>query len=166
MNYRAACWLLLWTLVPARAAPQAPPSQPSVSIHVGFGNHYGWLGTAGEAYLLRGRVSAFAGIGIMPRELFNNFPTTLAGSGGLRYYVPLSGSRHRGFADLSVSLLEVSRALVIGAPVSHDYGPGLSIGYSYVAGSGLTVTAGAGLGRANDGTLPVLHLGIGWTWRR
>jgi hypothetical protein len=166
MNYRAALWLLFWSLIPASGVAQAWFSQPSLSIHVGFGNHYGWVGTAGEAYLLPGRLSAFAGIGVMPRELFNDFPTTVAGAGGLRYYVPLRDSRHRAFADLSVSLLQLSRPAMIGAPVNQDYGPGFSIGYSYVAASGLTVTGGAGAGRANDSTVPVLHLGIGWTWRR
>src|SRR5918996_3214139 len=151
MNYRAACWLLLATLVPGRVVPQAPPSQPSLSVSVGVGNHYGWIGTAGEAYVVPGRLSAFAGLGIMPRELFGSFPTALAGAGGLRYYVPLGGSGHRAFADLSISVLRMSRAVMIGAAVNRDYGPGLSLGYSYVAGSGLTVTAGAGLGRASNG---------------
>ena len=51
-------------------------------------------------------------------------------------------------------------------PVKRDYGPGFSIGYSYTARSGLTVTAGAGAARADDSTVPVVHLGVGWTWRR
>jgi hypothetical protein len=166
MNQRTVCSLLLCILIPVRAVPQASPAQPSFSVHIGVGNHYGWLGTAGEAYLLRGRVSAFAGIGITPHELSGNLPTAVAGAGGLRYYAPFKDSRHRLFADLSMSLLTLTRATMIGGPVTRDYGPAVSIGYSYVAGWGLTGTAGAGVGWASTGAVPVLQLGIGWTWRR
>ena len=162
MSSRAIACLLLPSLCPAPAIAQALAAQPRLAIYAGAGNPYGGIGTAGEVYIVGGRLSVFAGLGIWPGN--SGFPTILARAAGVRFYVPLARSGHRLFWDASVSLLEVSQATFIGTGVSRHYGPGLSIGYSYLARSGFTLTVGAGAGRVYDNIVPLLHVGLGWTW--
>ncbi len=144
-------------------------ARPVAALHLGFGGNYGWLGVGGEAYLQRGRLSVLAGLGIAP------WGPTVAGAAGVRYYLVLGATPHRLFGDLSVSLMGLSQpTLVPGAlvtrPLGREYGPGVSIGYSYLARSGFTLTAGGGVGTPDLGSdfdlVPVVHIGAGWTWRR
>ncbi len=154
MNRHFALWLIL-TPLPLPSLAQETLAGPVAALHVGFGGNYGWLGVGGEAYVHRGRLSVLAGLGIAP------WGPTVAGAAGVRYYLVLGATPHRLFGDLSVSLMGLSRpTLVPGAPLrrplSRDYGPGVSIGYSYLARSGFTLTAGGGVGSAAIPTL-VFH---------
>ena len=162
MSSRAIACLLLLSLCPAPAIAQALAAQPRVAILTGFGNAFGGIGAAGEAYVVGGRFSVFAGLGIWPGN--STFQTFRARAAGVRFYVPLARWGHRLFGEASVSVLGIRQAAFVGAPTSHDYGPGLSVGYSYLARSGFTLTAGAGAGRVYDTIVPLLHVGLGWTW--
>lgn len=164
MQPHMALWLV-FAVAPAATLAQEPLRRPVGAVYVGVGNHYGWLGVGAEAYPVPSRLSVFAGVGIAPQG------PTVAGAGGVRYYVPLASTPHRFFADLSVSLMHLFRPVVPGGRLGRKYGAGLSVGYSYLAQSGLTLTAGGGVGSSQIGPdyfelLPVVQIGVGWTWRR
>lgn len=163
MKAHAAVWLTL-ALAPVASFAQEPPAQPVAAIHLGAGNHYGWLGGGAEIYPVRGRLSLFAGAGIAPQG------PTVATAGGVRYYAPLDATPHRFFGDLSVSLMRIAKPTGVGGPLTREYGVGLCFGYSHLAQSGRTLTAGAGVGASELGGdfefLPVVQIAVGWTWRR
>ena len=168
MNRHFALWLLLAPL-PLPSLAQDTLARPVAALHLGFGGNYGWLGVGGEAYVQRGRLSVLAGLGVAPQG------PTVAGAAGVRYYLVLGATPHRLFGDLSVSLMGLSRPTLVPRaplrrPLRRDYGPGVSIGYSYLARSGFTLTAGGGVGTRDLGSdfdlVPVVHIGAGWTWRR
>ena len=178
-NRHFALWLLLALLpIPSLAQEplarpvaallpslaQEPVARPVAALHFGVGNHYGWLGGGVEAYLARARFSLFAGLGVAPQG------PTVAGAAGVRYYLGLGATPHRLFADLSVSLMGLSMPTVPGGALYRDYGLGVSIGYSYLAQSGFTLTVGGGVGASDFGAdlvlLPVVQIAAGWTWRR
>ncbi|HWO88124.1 MAG TPA: hypothetical protein VNL98_03120 [Gemmatimonadales bacterium] len=158
----AACASVIWA---RSVAAQSPEPAPAYAVSAGFGNNYGWLGGAVEVYVVRGRLSVFAGGGVIPSGL-SDFQSTSGRAAGVRYYWPLGAGRKLLFADLSVSLLLLKQAAMVGAPVVHDYGPGLSAGYAFIARSGLTFSVSLGVGEGDVETVPILSIGAGWTWRR
>lgn len=66
--------------------------------------------------------------------------------------------------------MHLSDPVAPGGALSRDYGPGVSLGYSYLTPSGFTLTAGGGVGAWDFGAdfelVPVVHIAAGWTWRR
>ncbi len=151
------CFLLL-TLFPPCVLSQ--DEIPAVGLALGAGNAFGGIGLRGEVFLFRGRLSVLGGAGVFP-----DIPRTITGAASVRYYV--GGRQHRLYADLSWSWLQVSIPVGRGSAARFDYGPGLSLGYSFVSQIGVTFTAGGGLGFADYGEhIPIAQLGVGWTWRR
>ncbi len=159
--------LFLWLVLAVAPVPglgqQQSPDRPLLTLALGVGNHYGWFGTGAEVYTTSGRVSLLAGLGITP-------PGSVAAAAGFRVYVTPARSSHRIFADVSMSVMGVGGPDIVGARTYTDYGPGLAVGYGYHWSKGLTLTAGGGLGATDLGPygeiLPVVHLGVGWTWFR
>ena len=143
---------------------------PIASVAAGVGNAFGWVGLRGEVFVVQGRLSVLAGTGVVPighGACCNRLPVPVAGS--VRYYV--GRQQHRVFLDASWSVLHIESADAFADPywgpiTNFSYGPGLSLGYSFMSTTGLTVTVGAGLGRESYGVTPVAQLGIGWTWWR
>jgi hypothetical protein len=157
--------MLMLGALPLPCLAQAPIPQPAAAVYLGAGNHYGWLGGGGEAYLPGAPLSLSVGLGFAPQG------PTVAGAAGVRYYLRLDATPHRLFGDLSVSLMHLSRTVPVGpAPLHRDYGLGVSVGYSYLAPSGFTVTAGGGVGAWEFGAavelFPVVQLAVGRTWLR
>jgi hypothetical protein len=90
---------------------------------------------------------------------------TTAAAAALRWY-PGPMETHRIFADLSWTLVGVAGIPGAGSP-TRWYRPGVMIGYSYLAPSGFSVTAGAGLAApVDEGMVPLAQVAFGWTWRR
>ena len=94
--------LLAATLAaPAPAVAQAAGREirePVVTVTAGVGNAMGWFGVQAERYFSHGRLSAFGGLGYMPRvDAFDPEGVTLAA--GVRGYT--AGLKHRGFAEAS-----------------------------------------------------------------
>lgn len=144
---------------------RAAPGQRRVAITAGFGNMYGGSGLGGELYFAHSRLSVVAGVGGLFET--SGHPGTFAAAGALRGYTP--GHRHRGFLELSVSLLDL-RWTQVGntfTNVMHDYGLGLVAGYHYTASGGFTLLVGAGAGWApGPNTIEVMgEFGIGYCWR-
>ena len=156
--------MLMLGALPLRSLAQEPLSQPAAAVYLGGGNHYGWLGGGGEAYLPGVPLSLFVGLGVAPQG------PTVAGAAGFRYYLTVGATPHRLFGDLSVSLMGLSVPTGFGGTLRRHYGVGASLGYSYLAPSGFTLTAGGGVGALEFGAdfelLPVVHTAVGWTWRR
>lgn len=158
--------ILCTLLSPGVAAGQNQPRTPVAAVHVGAGNAYGGLGVIGEYLVLDGRLGGFVGVGILPPS-GQSFPKNTAAAVGLRYYV--GGAKHRAFAEVSTVVLALAQPVSPPGQATEfrDYGPGFSLGYSFVSPMGLTVTSGAGLGASDfDGVVAIAHLGVGWTWRR
>ena len=147
------------------AAPTTPLAgqerSPVTALMGGLGNVLGGLGAGVEYYFAGSRLSAAAGLGYWPKASLCD-RGTLSGAGALRGFV---GSRHRGFLELSYSLLQISCTLGGGSFHRH-YGPGLSLGYRYTSSGGFTFTAGGGVGDADFGTEAIILLGVGYTWQR
>ena len=156
--------MLMLGALPLRSLAQEPLSQPAAAVYLGGGNHYGWLGGGGEAYLPGVPLSLFVGLGLAPQG------PTVAGAAGFRYYLTVGATPHRLFGDLSVSLMGLSVPTGFGGTLRRHYGVGASLGYSYLAPSGFTLTAGGGVGALEFGAdfelIPVVHTAVGWTWRR
>jgi len=155
--------LVLAGLLPAALPGQTTSLRPGIaSLHVGVGGHQGWIGAAAEVYVVPGRLSAIGGVGVLPV-----WGAQVAWGGAVRYYPLPAAVRHRPFVDVSWTLLRLTQDDAVSRPVKHWYGPGMMIGYSYLAHSGWTFTSGFGLARPDaDGLLPLVHLALGWTWRR
>ncbi len=172
------CSLLLNPL--SGQAPRIPPasvvpSPPRVTLLGGLGNALGWLGVQGEAYFATGRLSAYAGLGYTP-DVEPGDPSGLTGAAGLRGYT--GGRRHRAFVELGISqvAVEVDRAFQQNGAVREEgrrlYGPGLQIGYQYMAHRGFTAMVSTGVGYIlaepplfASRWQPLLGLGFGYTWR-
>ena len=135
---------------------------PLVSVMAGAGHPFGGVGLQGEFLIANGRVGILGGAGIMPGSYYLRSPIT--GNAGLRYY--FGRQEHRIFAGASWSLLGAFDLEILGVPTVYQYGPGISLGYSFLSTVGLPVTVGAGLGRTRHETVPIGELGVGWTWRR
>ena len=163
----AATFLLLCHLfvAPAAAQPvqeeQAELGFPRVTIAVGLGNSLATVGGQAEYYAWRDRVSFFGSMGYTPR-VYAEDPTGLTWAVGARGYAP--GTRHRAFVDLSISQLST-----IYGTDERRYGPGVQIGYQFLAAGGGTgfISTGVGLDFEARGISPVgmLSLGVGYTWR-
>lgn len=173
--------LALGTMLPIPLSSQPPPaavvasSPPRATLLAGLGNSLGWFGIQGEAYFVTGRLSTFAGLGYTP-DLEGNDPTGLTGAAGVRGYT--GGVRHRAFVELGVSQVAVEVDLApqpngsIGETGRRLYGPGLQIGYQYMALRGFTAMVSTGVGYIlADPPMfasrwqPLVGLGFGYTWR-
>ena len=147
------------------ALPRAAVSQkgaPLVSLTAGVGHPFGGIGLQGEMLLADGRLGIIGGAGILPGLHYLRSPITSAV--GFRYY--FARHEHRFYANASWSLLGSYDLLMLGVPTVYEYGPGLSLGYSFLSKVGFTFTVGAGVGRTGHETVPIGALGLGWTWRR
>jgi hypothetical protein len=155
--------LILSLLIAVPAESQSPSRRPSVALTVGLGNVLGGLGAGVEHYLARSHASVSAGLGYWPSgDLCSS--GTLSGAGALRGF--LGGGRHRGFAEVSYSLLGV--ACSFGSDdLDRQYGPGFSLGYRYTGNDGFTFTAGGGIGDVPGqwGTEAMVLLSLGYTWQ-
>lgn len=128
----------------------------------GAGHPFGGVGLQGEFLIANGRVGILGGAGILPG--FHYLRSPITGAASLRYY--FGRQEHRLFASASWSLLRVFDLLMPGVPEIYQYGPGVSLGYSFLSRVGFTVAVGAGLGRTSHETVPIGQLGVGWTWRK
>jgi hypothetical protein len=148
------------------AGPTVAPAQmrtPTVTLMAGLGNVVGGLGAGAEYYFAGGRLSAGAGLGYWP----SGSPCdrgTLSGAGALRGFI---GTRHRGYLELSYSLLAIS-CFLLSDEINRHYGPGLSAGYRYVGSDGFTFTFGLGVGEgpAEVGSEVIGFLSLGYSWQR
>ena len=103
----------------------------------------GVLGTQAEMYFGGDRLSIFGGLGYTPA--FSEVRLSgVAGAAGIRIFT--NGARHRGFLELSISQVLVQWSTSVEYRRFY-YGPGIQVGYQYVALSGFTfmVSAGAGV---------------------
>ncbi len=148
-------------LLALHTAPAVAQVAGPAALHVGVGNVFGGFGVAGES-VVRGRLSAALGIGVMYVD-----PTSAAVAAAVRLYT--SRNRHSPFLQLSIAPLAVTIfcANECGVERTH-YGPGIVLGYRYVAGSGFTLTTGAGAGWVVDEgyPLPMVQLGFGYAFKR
>jgi len=151
--------LLMVALVPA-AISQG--QVPIVSFAAGAGNAFGGLGLRGELFVARSQISVLAGVGIFPGSHYLRSPVSAATS--VRYYV--GRRQHRLYVDASWSVLRAYDLLLLGVPTVFEYGPGFSVGYTFMSRTGLTLSVGGGLGLARHDTVPIVQAGIGWTWWR
>jgi hypothetical protein len=138
------------------AAPEPPAPAPTWTFSAGIGQTYGGLGAAAEYYLADGRVSLGLGAGRIPDGA--GFGVT-----GRAFFGP---PRTRGWIEGSISLLGQETEGGLFGPVTdrRDFiGPGVSGGLRLMPASGLTLTLGGGAGYARGRTLPMIHLGAGWT---
>ena len=151
----------LLVLLPASAPAQT--RRPTVTLMGGLGTVLGGLGAGGEYYFAGSRLSAGVGLGYWPEESVCE-QGSWSGAGALRGFI---GGRHRGFLELSYSLLAIS-CFLGGETIDRHYGPGLSLGYRYIGTDGFTFTAGVGAGNGSDdvGTEVIVLLGLGYTWQR
>lgn len=164
----------LLALAPAVAAQEpsdggAEPGSPRPAYGVmgGGGNVLGWLGAAGEYYLVGGRVSALAGMGLHLTDQEDGALPFAFGT-ALRGY--LGSQRHRALVEVSFTLLAIESTAMGFTTLesTQHYGPGISGGYRFTADSGLHVEAslGAGWSGRNGRSAPVGTLAFGHTWRR
>lgn len=162
------CLLLTFPTAAAGQSTDAADSFPARSLTLtgGVGNALGWFGVQGERYLPGDRVSVFGGLGYTPEVDNGASGVTLAG--GARGYT--AGQRHRGFLELSVSQISVES--FCRDACSRQYGPGLQAGYQFAGRGGFTFMVSIGVGYAlgvpegSDPVMPLLGLGLGYTWRR
>lgn len=159
-RYGSAALVLLCVLA---ASLPAQHRRPVVALTGGLGNTVGGLGAGVDYYLAGSRVSVSAGVGYWPSESLCD-RGTLSGAAAVRGFI---GSRHRGFLELSYSLLQISCTLA-GDDIDRHYGPGLSLGYRYTGSDGFTFTAAGGVGDVpgDFGTEPIILLSLGYTWQR
>ena len=156
---RLAC-LIIPLLHPAAVSAQDRPGPPAAALYAGLGHAFGGLGVRGEGHLLSGRLSALAGVGMLIGGEVEN----LEWAASLRGYA--GSPNHRVFLDLSWTWLAGGTLAFPGSPSYTIYGAGLSVGYTYIADSGLTLTSGAGIGLPQDHREFLFQIGVGWTWRR
>lgn len=167
--------------VPSSASAQQgmDPSAPGprqTTVTAGIGNAMGWIGAQAERYFANERLSAFGGVGYTPKIDFGD-PTGLTLAAGLRAFT--KGTKHRGFAELSVCQVATEPFVLIAgassdfADAKRHYGPGIQAGYQYTAAGGFTVMVSVGVGYVpgvdNDvkesAVQPLSGLGFGYTWR-
>jgi hypothetical protein len=153
--------------IPAAEAEtaRAPPPQLVAGISTGVGSSYGLLGASVDGYMLDGHLALVGGAGRWPS--LDAGPGSWAFSAGVRGLI--GGLRHRGYAQLSLAMLELGW-MTDGTrifDVERGYGPALTAGYHFVSGGGFTVVVGGGAGWGTlSGTVtPVVDLGFGYTLR-
>jgi hypothetical protein len=117
----------------------------------------GWYGVQGEGFVGSGRACLFLGAGVPWTE-----ETVVAGAIGGRAFT--RGGRHRGFLELSLSM--ISGSSINGGEWHANYGPGVAAGYRFTTDGGFTLMISAGAGRAQHSTEPTGGLALGYTWRR
>lgn len=150
------------------AALDSVPAPRRFGVQAGFGNIVSGMGLSGE-YFVRDWLSAVGGVGFIPET--SEGPGNLGGGVAVRGFTP--GIKHRGFLELSFSLLEMSWNSVLTFQglefinVERRYGPALSAGYHYTAAGGFTLIVSLGAGVTIDGgkAAPSGTLGFGYTWR-
>ncbi len=135
---------------------------PLVSLMAGAGHPFGGIGAQGEVLIADGRLGIIGGAGTFPG--LHYLRSSITGSAGVRYY--FVRQQHRLYASATWSLLQVYDLEMVGVPTVYQYGPGFTVGYSFLSKVGLTFTVGAGVGRTRHETVPIGALGLGWTWRR
>ena len=135
---------------------------PLVSLTAGVGHPFGGFGLQGEILIADGRFGMIGGAGTLPGIHYLRSPIT--GAAGFRYY--FGRQEHRLFANASWSVLRAYDLLMLGVPTVYQYGPGISLGYSFLSKVGFTFMVGAGVGRTSHETIPIGELGLGWTWRK
>ncbi len=159
---RSTIVLLLMIAALSRVAVSQRVGAPLVSLTAGVGHPFGGIGLQGELVIADGRLGILGGAGTLPG--FHYLRSPITGAVNFRYY--FTRQQHRLFANASWSLLQAYDLLMLGVPTVYEYGPGISLGYSFVSKPGLTVTVGAGVGRTSHEIVPIGELGLGWTWRR
>ena len=160
MTCRIAAAVVLLALVGAQAAAQ---SRAPVAVRAGVGNLFGGLGVVGE-FVVRGHLSAALGVGVIPKD-----PMSVAAAAAVRLYT--SRTRHRPFLQFSIAPLAVTYLCDVASDCWVErthYGPGIVLGYTYVARSGFTVIMGAGAGwdAGERYPIPMAQLGFGYTFKR
>lgn len=160
MRRSTAALLLLVPAVPGAAVCQH--GAPVVSLTAGAGQPFGGIGLRGEVLIADGRLGILGGAGTLPG--FHYLRSSISATASVRFYFGRQG--HRLFANASWSVLRSYDLLMLGVPTVYQYGPGLSLGYSFLSKAGLTLTVGGGVGRTSHETVPIGELGLGWTWRR
>lgn len=173
MGRYAGLSLLIAAIMATSAMAATEP--PAWTAQVGLGNDYGWAGAQVERYIMAGRVSAFAGLGAASSECScggrtHETEAEATYAVGIRGYI--GGTRHRGFTELSYSLVAFewrTRGPEL-VDVERKYGPAVQVGYQRLADSGFTLQCSAGFGAiedsAGDSSLELmLGLGLGYTWR-
>ena len=139
----------VWAQVPpAGSTASLAPGPRKTSVAIGFGNMFGGVGATAEYYLLSTRLSGVVGLGFLAETSDN--PGTTGVAVAVRGYTP--GLKHRGFVELSASLIEISWTKLDGEflDVKRHYGPGFSLGYHYTAGGGFTFLVAGGAGWVVD----------------
>ena len=127
----------------------------------------GWLGFQAERYFTNPRYSMFVGLGYTP-AIDSGDPQGVTPAGGFRAYT--GGQRHRAFVEASVSQI----LLVQSERNARLYGPGVEVGYQYMARGGFTAAVSFGFGYAvgasdlysGSRVGSIFGLGFGYTWRR
>jgi hypothetical protein len=142
--------------------------RPAVSVAGGAGQPFGMFGVRGELFFAGGHLSVLAAAGSYPDVTVRS---RLTGAASVRYYI--RGWRHRVYADASWTSLYVLSADSYPPQEHVVYGPGVSVGYVFVAQSGFAATLGGGvaydpheLGPLWDKASPLVQLGLGWTFHR
>lgn len=145
---------------------------PQASFLVGFGNAFGWIGGQVAGYVAQGRISGFAGLGVMP-NLLNDEGDGVAGAVGIRAFT--GGSRHRGMLEISLSALSTTASSTWGSEVVEDsrsYGPGMAVGYQFIQDDGFTFMLSGGIGYDDEGAdpdqsqlRPMVGIGVGYSVR-
>lgn len=146
-------------------AESSRPADRRMTVLIGVGNTLGWFGGQAETYFAGDRLSALLGIGYTP-EFDPGDPSGVTVAAAFRAFT--AGSNHRAFAEASVS--QVGTTSPDGG---RYYGPGLQVGYQFVADGWFTLLASGGVGVAlgvpeyvsGSDVNPLLNIGIGYTWR-
>ena len=161
MRCSIAALLLLLPAMPGAAVCQR--AAPLVSLTAGAGHPFAGIGLRGEVLIADGRLGILGGAGTLPGWQ-GHLRSPITGTASVRYYFGRQG--HRFFANASWSLLSAADLELPGVPTVFEYGPGLSVGYSFLSKVGFTLMVGGGVGRTSHETVPIGELGLGWTWRR
>ena len=159
--------LSLALAVPAALGAQGAESEAdrSTTVLAGVGHSFGWLGGNVSVYLLE-RWSAYAGLGYTP-EVEAGHPTGVTWAVGARLY--RHSPPHQLFLGLGYAQIFTVSVAAPDAEGTREYGPTVTGGYQYTAGSGFTFLGGLGLGYAVGSDLDApfsvsVDLGVGYTW--
>jgi len=150
------------------AAPALPLRGGRVMTVIGgVGNANGWYGVQVERHVAASRLALFGGLGYTPALELGD-PSGLTVAGGVRGFT--HGVTHRGYLELSVSQIGIEAP---GNAYPHGrrlYGPGVQVGYEYLARRGLTLVGSLGIGCAiglggeRNPLQPMVGFGLGYTW--